>query len=59
MQFSALADLCAPICRQYNLAPAAIYGHRDFISTTACPGAKLYAMLPKLRQDVARKLESA
>ncbi|MEU8435997.1 peptidoglycan recognition family protein [Streptomyces sp. NPDC029216] len=54
-QFSALADLCAHVCRQYDVPASEIYGHRDF-NSTACPGDKLYALLPKLRQDVARRL---
>ncbi|MFF4367150.1 peptidoglycan recognition family protein [Streptomyces sp. NPDC001594] len=54
-QFSALADLCARVCRQYGVAASEIYGHRDF-NSTACPGDKLYALLPKLRQEVARRL---
>ncbi|MFH7599003.1 peptidoglycan recognition family protein [Streptomyces racemochromogenes] len=54
-QFSALADLCARVCRQYDVSPSEIYGHRDF-NSTACPGDRLYAMLPQLRQDVARRL---
>ncbi|MFD8142225.1 peptidoglycan recognition family protein [Streptomyces sp. NPDC059708] len=56
-QFSALADLCAHVCRQYGVSPSEIYGHRDF-NSTACPGDRLYAMLPQLRQDVARRLGS-
>lgn len=56
-QFSALADLCAHVCRQYGVSPSEIYGHRDF-NRTACPGDRLYAMLPRLRQDVARRLGS-
>ncbi|RSS54682.1 N-acetylmuramoyl-L-alanine amidase [Streptomyces sp. WAC07061] len=54
-QFSTLADLCAQVCRQYDLSPSEIYGHRDF-NSTACPGDRLYAMLPRLRQDVALRL---
>ncbi|MFJ3876686.1 peptidoglycan recognition family protein [Streptomyces sp. NPDC090077] len=57
VQFSALADLCAHVCRQYDVSPSEIYGHRDF-NSTACPGDRLYAMLPRLRQDVARRLGS-
>ncbi|MFF4495195.1 peptidoglycan recognition family protein [Streptomyces sp. NPDC001546] len=55
-QFSALADLCAQICRQYDVPASEIYGHRDF-NSTACPGERLYGMLPQLRQDVARRLD--
>ncbi|MER5489215.1 peptidoglycan recognition family protein [Streptomyces sp. NPDC002812] len=57
-QFSALADLCARVCRQYDVPASEIYGHRDF-NSTACPGDTLYALLPKLREDVARRLASA
>ncbi|MFK0259582.1 peptidoglycan recognition family protein [Streptomyces sp. NPDC090445] len=58
VQFSALADLCAHICRQYDVPASEIHGHRDFNSTD-CPGDMLHAMLPKLREDVARRLGSA
>ncbi|MCX4776086.1 peptidoglycan recognition protein family protein [Streptomyces sp. NBC_01264] len=57
-QFSVLADLCARVCRQYDVPASEIYGHRDF-NSTACPGDTLYALLPKLREDVARRLGSA
>lgn len=51
-QYAALVGLCAHICRQYGLQPYQIYGHRDF-NNTQCPGDRLYALLPKLRTDVA------
>ncbi|WP_411104573.1 peptidoglycan recognition family protein [Streptomyces sp. cmx-4-9] len=51
-QYAALVALCAHICRRYGLPPSEIHGHRDF-NETACPGDRLYALLPKLRQDVA------
>ncbi|MCX4539546.1 peptidoglycan recognition family protein [Streptomyces sp. NBC_01565] len=54
-QFAALGALCAQICRKYGLPPSEIYGHRDF-NDTACPGDRLYAMLPRLRQEVATQL---
>ncbi|MBW5484669.1 peptidoglycan recognition protein family protein [Streptomyces bambusae] len=53
-QYAALVELCAHVCRQYGLPPSEIYGHRDF-NDTGCPGDRLYAMLPKLRHDVAAK----
>lgn len=56
-QFAALAGLCAHICRQYDVPPSEIYGHRDF-NSTACPGDTLHAMLPRLREEVARRLGS-
>lgn len=54
-QYAALADLCAHICDQYGLPASEIYGHRDF-NATSCPGDRLYAMLPTLREDVAARL---
>ncbi|OKJ78384.1 peptidoglycan recognition protein family protein [Streptomyces sp. CB02460] len=54
-QYAALVELCAQICRQYGLAAYQIYGHRDF-NSTECPGDRLYALLPKLRQDVAARI---
>jgi N-acetylmuramoyl-L-alanine amidase/Putative peptidoglycan binding domain len=47
-----LRETCAYICRQYGIRPTEIYGHRDF-KNTACPGDKLYAALPRLRDEVA------
>jgi hypothetical protein len=47
-----LRSLCAYLCAQYGIKPTAIYGHRDF-KDTACPGDRLYAMLPRLRTEVA------
>jgi hypothetical protein len=41
------------VCNQYGIPPTEIYGHRDYLSTTVCPGDHLYAMLPQLRQQVA------
>jgi hypothetical protein len=47
-----LRDLCAWICSRYGIAPTELYGHRDF-KNTACPGDRLYSLLPRLRTDVA------
>jgi hypothetical protein len=47
-----LRSLCAYLCAQYGIKPTAIYGHRDF-KDTACPGDRLYSMLPRLRTEVA------
>ncbi|MGW1226930.1 peptidoglycan recognition protein family protein [Streptomyces sp. NPDC002530] len=54
-QYAALVDLCELVCRQYGLPAYQIYGHRDFTSTL-CPGDRLYALLPQLRQDVAARI---
>lgn len=52
-----LVRTCAWLCHVYQLDPfEAIVGHRDYVSTTICPGDALYAQLPELRQQVARWL---
>ncbi|GAA3370654.1 hypothetical protein GCM10020367_18130 [Streptomyces sannanensis] len=51
-QYTALVQLCTHICRQYGLRAYQIYGHRDF-NNTDCPGDRLYALLDRLRADVA------
>lgn len=53
--YNQLVALCAYICQQYNIPSREIYGHRDF-NATQCPGDQLYAMLPKLRSDVAARI---
>ncbi|MFE2148062.1 N-acetylmuramoyl-L-alanine amidase [Streptomyces sp. NPDC059456] len=53
-QYATLVDLCTRICLQYGIRPYQIYGHRDF-NNTQCPGDRLYALLPKLRADVAAR----
>jgi hypothetical protein len=50
--YNKLVAMCAYICQQYGIPSSQIYGHRDF-NATQCPGDQLYAMLPKLRSDVA------
>jgi len=52
--FTSLATTCAWLCATYELDPfTAIVGHRDYVTTTVCPGDRLYARLPELRQRVA------
>lgn len=54
---SALVDTLAWLCAVYGLNPqTAIVGHRDY-NATACPGDRLYALLPRLRDDVDREAE--
>jgi N-acetyl-anhydromuramyl-L-alanine amidase AmpD len=50
-----LRAMCAYICSQYGIPPTEIGGHRDF-KDTLCPGDALYAMLPRLRSEVADAL---
>lgn len=52
--FDSLVVTVAWLCDVYDLDPfEAIVGHRDYVSTTVCPGDVLYARLPELRQRVA------
>lgn len=53
--YATLVDLCVYICGQYRIPAYQIYGHRDFLATE-CPGDRLYALLPKLRSDVAARV---
>lgn len=55
--WNSLVDMVAYICDQYAISPARIFGHRDY-NNTECPGDRLYAMLPQLRDEVAAKLGS-
>ncbi|MEJ3655738.1 N-acetylmuramoyl-L-alanine amidase [Actinomycetes bacterium KLBMP 9759] len=50
-----LREMCAYVCAQYGIPPAEIFGHRDF-KNTACPGDRLYGMIPRLRGEVAGML---
>jgi hypothetical protein len=57
--FGSLVTTCAWLCDVYRLDPyRAIVGHRDYVSTTVCPGDVLYGRLPELRQKVASRLSS-
>jgi hypothetical protein len=50
-----LRSLCAYACAQYKISPGELRGHREFYDT-ACPGDRLFAMLPQLRREVAAAL---
>ncbi|NUO55105.1 MAG: N-acetylmuramoyl-L-alanine amidase [Hamadaea sp.] len=59
MLFSSLVQTCAWLCSAYGLDPyAAIVGHRDYVTTTQCPGDVLYARLPELRDRTAALLSA-
>lgn len=55
LQWDSLVSFCVYTCEQYGIPPTAIQGHRDY-RDTLCPGDKLYALLPRLRQEVAQVL---
>ena len=54
-QWNSLVELCASICSSCKISPDNIKGHRDFVATQ-CPGDWLYSQIPRLRQDVRRRL---
>lgn len=58
--FDSLVRTCAWLCDSYQLDPHdAIVGHRDYVSTTVCPGDVLYARLPELRDRVAQEMSAS
>ncbi|SFK56950.1 peptidoglycan recognition protein family protein [Streptomyces pini] len=54
-QWEVLVILCAYVCERYGIAPARMYGHKDYNTGTLCPGV-LHDMLPRLRDEVAARL---
>jgi hypothetical protein len=51
---NSLVATLAWLCAWYKLDPhEAIVGHRDYVTTTECPGDVLYGMLPSIRDQVA------
>lgn len=56
-QWESLVELCVSICSSCRIDPDNIKGHRDF-SPTNCPGNWLYSQLPRLRQDVRKRLDA-
>lgn len=53
--WNSLRVTCAYVCSRYGIAPTELYGHRDY-KNTACPGDRLYRMLPRLRAEVGATL---
>jgi hypothetical protein len=44
-QLDAMIDLMVSLCREYNLNPNVIAGHKDYSHNTDCPGKNLYRYL--------------
>ncbi len=55
-QWKSLVELCVSLCSSCKINPDNIKGHRDF-SPTDCPGNWLYSQLPRLRQEVRKRLD--
>ncbi|WP_192820925.1 peptidoglycan recognition family protein [Rufibacter sp. LB8] len=53
-QYQSLLLLTKAIAKRWKIDASQISGHKDN-AQTACPGEALYALLPKLREDVAGK----
>lgn len=57
-QFKALVQVVAVLCKRYGIPVEDVIGHRDVYARLgqrqlkSCPGAKLYALLPRLREAV-------
>jgi len=54
---AALARLIAYLSVNYNISSSKIRGHRDWRSTTTCPGQTIYEQLPRLREDIGNMTE--
>ena len=54
-QVAALVKILTALCRRYHLSHTAIVGHRDLLATT-CPGDRMYALLPTVREAVRAHL---
>lgn len=50
-QYQSLQKLVISIAKQYRIPANNISGHKDH-ATTACPGTKLYSLIPKLKLAV-------
>jgi len=48
-QLTSLREMIAWLAAQYQVPPERVGGHKDF-AETLCPGRKLHALLPELRE---------
>jgi hypothetical protein len=44
-QLEAIVAMMASLCNEYNIDPATIRSHRDYVDYTVCPGENLYSYL--------------
>lgn len=54
---ASLITLLTYLAYTYKIPPERIVGHKD-LASTACPGDKLHALLPAIREEVRRRLEA-
>jgi hypothetical protein len=55
-QLKSVVALMQWLAQEHGLNADAIASHKDYSTQTACPGAALYAQLPRLRDEVRRSL---
>ncbi len=55
-EMDALVTLVRWLVERYGIDPSLIRGHRDYVTSTDCPGRIMYAMLPQLRARVTQLL---
>jgi hypothetical protein len=54
---ASLINVLTYLAYTYKIPTERIVGHKD-LASTACPGDKLHALLPMIREEVRRRLES-
>ena len=52
VQIDALMWRLASWCRDYDINPEHIWGHRDFLTPKLCPGQNVYRLLPSIRANL-------
>ena len=55
---SACTALLAYLETQFPIQTDSVFGHRDYVPSTSCPGSALYALLPDIRNSIRQKLSS-
>ncbi len=58
-QLDASVELMATLAQRHGLDASRIASHRDVSEGTVCPGARLWPLLPALRERVAKALASS
>jgi hypothetical protein len=55
---AACTNLFAYLETQFPVQTDSIFGHRDYVPSTSCPGSSLYGLLPDIRSSIRQKLSS-
>lgn len=54
--YAKLLDVLTYLCKQYGVDPNNIKLHRDFVTTTTCPGDLIVSYLPGIKSSVLQRL---